>query len=100
VGVVLATGIGVCILPMTLLGLLLIVGFLGTMPFLTAIVYLRNVISARRVAFAGPNVWFPRLMFAVGIASAIGLPFVLYQAYAQEIAEYFHSLPNYGLRWL
>jgi hypothetical protein len=38
--------IGVLILPLTLLGLLLIIGVLGFIPFLTSFVYLRNSIRA------------------------------------------------------
>lgn len=100
VGFVLAMAVGIGILPMTLVGLPLLVGFLGTMPFLTAIVYLRNVISARRMARASSHIWLPRLTCVVGTAVASGLPYLLHEAYGPQIAHYFHSLPNFGLRWL
>lgn len=61
VGGVLAAGalfsglIGVLILPFTLLGLLLIIGFFGFVPFLTALVYLRNAKSAFQLAGNDPD---------------------------------------------
>ena len=100
VGFLLAIGIGIAILPMTLLGMLLLVGFLGTMPFFTAVVYLRNVISAVRIARTGSPDWLTRPMFIVGVVVAVGLPLVLHQAFGTQIANYLHSLPNFGTRWL
>jgi hypothetical protein len=100
VGFAVAAGIGIYILPMTLIGLLLIVGLLGTMPFMTAIVYLRNVISANRTARSRSPSLLPRVMFVVGIAAAISLPLVLNEAWGREVADYLRSLPNFGLRWL
>ncbi len=100
VGTLLAAAIGVCILPLTLIGLLLIVGFLGAMPFLTAIVYLRNLISATRMALSKAGV--PRLTFAItmGVLVAVGLPLLLNEICGREVADYLRSLPNYGMRWL
>lgn len=100
VGTLLAVAIGVCILPLTLIGALLIVGFLGTMPFLTAIVYLRNVVSARRMAWQTSSHPLPLLMFIAGVAVAIGLPVLLNEVCGREVADYLRSLPNYGMRWL
>ncbi len=100
VGFVLATAVGIGILPQTLIGMLLLVGFLGTMPFLTAIVYLRNVISARRMARAESPAWITGPMFALGVVVAFGLPFVLHQALGAQIADYLRSLPDYGTRWM
>ena len=102
VGTLLAVAIGVCILPLTLIGLLLVVGFLGTMPFLTAIVYLRNLNSATRMALANSEVVLMRITFAVtlGIMVAVGLPLLLNEVCGREVADYLRSLPNYGLGWL
>lgn len=102
VGTLLAVLIGVCILPLTLIGALLIVGFLGTMPFLTAIVYLRNLISATRMALSNAGGHLPRLTFAItmGVVVAVGLPLLLNEICGRELAGYLRSLPNYGMRWL
>ena len=102
VGTLLALAIGVCILPMTLIGLLLNVGFLGTMPFLTVTVYMRNLISATRMAIANAGAHLPQLMpaIAMGFIVAIGLPLLLNEICGRELADYLRSLPNYGLRWL
>jgi hypothetical protein len=102
VGTLLAVAIGVCILPLTLIGLLLIVGFLGTMPFLTAMVYVRNLLSATRIAFSNAGGHLPRLTFAIttGVVVAVGLPLLLNEICGREVADYLRSLPNYGIRWL
>ena len=100
VGALLAVAIGVCILPLTLIGALLIVGFLGTMPFLTAVVYVRNVVSARRMAWQTSKQPLPLLMFIAGVAVAVVLPVFLNEVCGRELADYLRSLPNYGMRWL
>lgn len=46
VGGVISLGIGIVILPYSLLGLLLLIGVLGFTPFLTSIVFLRNALRA------------------------------------------------------
>jgi hypothetical protein len=102
IGTLLAVVIGVCILPLTLIGLLLIVGFLGAMPFLTAIVYVRNLLSATRMALGNAGGYLPRLTFAIttGVVVAVGLPLLLNEICGREVADYLRSLPNYGMRWL
>lgn len=49
-GALLSFLIGVLILPLTLMGLAFLIGILGFTPFLTAFVYLRNGIRAKRIA--------------------------------------------------
>lgn len=47
-GATLSSAIGIVILPLTLWGLLVIIGILGFVPFITAFVYLRNGVKAIR----------------------------------------------------
>jgi len=100
VGFVLAASIGIYILPITLVGLLLLAGLLGAMPFLTAIVYLRNVISAWRSGFGAAAGPLSIPLFLLGAITAMGFPLVLSLAYGQQINDFFNAFPNYGMRWL
>ncbi len=87
-------------LPFTLIGFLVLIGLLGTMPFLTAIVYLRNVLSAACMARAHSPAWITRVMFVFGVLMAIGMPWALHQAMGRQIGVYLHPLPDYMTRWL
>lgn len=49
-GAVFASVLGIVILPLTLIGLLVIIGVFGFVPFLTGFVFLRNAIRASRYA--------------------------------------------------
>ncbi|HQZ95341.1 MAG TPA: hypothetical protein PLP21_03430 [Pyrinomonadaceae bacterium] len=47
---ILAAMIGIALFPLSLIGSIFIIGFLGFTPFFTAIVFLRNAFRSRRVA--------------------------------------------------
>lgn len=49
-GAVLSFSIGIVILPMTLIGILIVIGLLGFVPFVTGFVYLRNSLRAIKCA--------------------------------------------------
>lgn len=100
VGFLLALMIGIAMIPVTLIGLLLLVGLLGTMPFLTAIVYLRNLASAGRAAFGDRQTVTGITMFMLGLAVAIATPSAINELCGKRIAEFFRSLPDFGPRWL
>jgi hypothetical protein len=53
VGAIFSTVIGILILPLSLLGLMLVIGVLGFTPFVTAFVFLRNGIRAARINING-----------------------------------------------
>jgi hypothetical protein len=73
-GAVYSFTIGIIILPLTIVGLLFIIGILGLVPFVTGFVYLRNAIRAIRSA----NAFLGRPSLAtavsVGLLIAAGLP--------------------------
>src|SRR5205085_7811140 len=73
-GAVFALGLGLILLPMTLIGMIILVGVLGLIPFGTAWVFGRNARAAWRAATrhrAAP------VCAAVGFIFACGLPCVL-----------------------
>lgn len=84
-GAIISASIGVLILPLTLLGILMVIGLLGLVPFLTAFVYLRNAlrgISRAREASRSPR-------FAAVVLSAlfaIAMPLSA-QLWANEVIE-------------
>jgi hypothetical protein len=73
-GAVCSFTIGIIIVPLTIIGLLLIIGILGLVPFLTGFVYLRNAVRAIRSA----NTFLGRPILAgtvaVGLLISAGLP--------------------------
>jgi hypothetical protein len=73
-GAVLSFAIGVVILPLTILGILFVIGILGLIPFFTGFVYLRNGVRASGIA--SPEAYrTPRVAIAVVVALiALGLP--------------------------
>lgn len=73
-GAVCANTIGSIMAPITLLGLIFIIGILGFVPFFTGFVYLRNAIRA--VDLANTYLRMPALVGAVviGLLIAAGLP--------------------------
>lgn len=100
IGCLLALMIGIAMLPMTLFGLLLLVGLLGTMPFLTAVVYLRNMASAGRTAFGNRQTTTRITLLILGLAFALAAPFAANQLCGTQLGEFFQSLPDFGRRWL
>jgi len=73
-GAVISASIGVMILPLTLIGILFVIGLLGLVPFITGFVYLRNGMRAIAPSNPAASRW-PRVAVAVFSALiAIGLP--------------------------
>jgi hypothetical protein len=74
-GSIFATAVGVIMLPISLIGLIVCIGVLGLLPFLTAVVYLRNGI---RALWAGYQQTQFKLVFSAlvisGIVMVLGLP--------------------------
>jgi hypothetical protein len=73
-GAALAAGLAVILLPLSLMGLVMLIGVLGFTPFVTAFVFLRNAIRAYERA-SRPN---PRMTFLIpilfGLAISCGGP--------------------------
>ena len=88
-GAVFSFLIGILILPLTLIGLILLIGVFGFTPFLTAFVYLRNAMRALNTA--KPLLEQPRLsaLFLLGavlvLAPSVVLPWQLNRIVDQSI---------------
>lgn len=90
-GAIISFSIGVMILPLTLIGIIFVIGLLGFVPFLTGFVYLRNALRA--IGHGGPAAYrSPRVATVVFSAMiAIGLPgmaqWAVIEIVRQSIAE-------------
>jgi hypothetical protein len=73
-GALLAAGIGVLVLPLSLLALLILIGVLGLVPFLTAYIYLRHALLAIRSARTKLRNDHVAAWMVLGFALALGLP--------------------------
>lgn len=90
-GAIISFAIGVMIFPLTLIGILFVIGLLGFVPFITGFVYLRNALRA--ISHGGPAAsQSPRVatvLFSAVIA--IGLPasaqWTVTEIVKQSIAE-------------
>jgi hypothetical protein len=73
-GALFAGGLGLVLLPFSVLGLMLVIGLLGFVPFLTAVVYCVNAVVAYRHAreFAGPKMLIGWAL--LGALLVIGVP--------------------------
>jgi hypothetical protein len=70
--------IGVVILPLSLLGLIVLVGVFGFTPFFTAVVYLRNGWRAANPGRSGDDMsWRDAAEFALGFVVALGAPVIM-----------------------
>jgi hypothetical protein len=87
-GALLSFAVGLAILPFSVLGLIVVgLGALGFIPFVTGIVYLRNGLRALRLNRAGAPVrGGAAVSFAFGLAVALGLPAAA-QACARRAVE-------------
>lgn len=85
-GAVFSLLIGLLILPLTLIGLMLIIGVLGLTPFFTAFVYLRNGIRAMRLAES--YVGYPKLVSSLlsGAILILALPYAAYMGLNHTVA--------------
>ena len=79
--------IGCAILPLTLFGLMFLIGVLGLTPFLTALVYLRNGIRALKLA--EPNARQPKLVgsLLLGVLIVIAVPYVAHVSLNRMVAQ-------------
>jgi hypothetical protein len=93
-GAVFAFCVGMAILPYSVLGLIVLLGALGFVPFLTAFVYLRNGWrAAGAVGLAGKgSPWLAAAAFALGFVFALGTPAVA-QVYVKGTAPVLSRQP-------
>ena len=92
VGAVLAFLIGVCLLPVTLLGLFVVIGLLGLAPFLTAFVFFRNAVRAFRTVKGSPRRDSVLIAIALGAVFAIAIPSVMQARVSRSLSESFEQV--------
>ena len=93
VGTLLAGGIGLVMLPLSLIGLIALIGALGFTPFLTAYVFWRNTKRALKHHPAGRSERFPVASFVLGISLAVGIPIVVYGVSGDLLWQAIESVP-------
>jgi len=92
-GVLTASAIGTILFPLSLIGLIVIVGILGFTPLLTAYVFGRNMV---RALGRPPNGKLPTLSFLLGMAIAVGVPALVYVALGDVLHEALQRIPFPG----
>jgi hypothetical protein len=97
-GAIIAAGVGLAILPISLIGLLVLIGALGFTPFLTSFVFLRNALRARARAraYAGPSK--ARWLLMAGVLCAV-LPAVAVDRYQYHAIERLLAHPEEDVGW-
>lgn len=93
-GAVFASVLGIVILPLTLIGLLVIIGVFGFVPFLTGFVFLRNAIRASRYAVTqGKD---KQLLAAIVVSACLvtTLPILIQTKFNHEVDEAMHQIVN------
>ena len=73
-GGLISTSIGIAILPLTLFGLMILIGVLGFIPFLTAFVYFRSSVRAMKDQVRNSTFGFRFLTAALAAIFAVLLP--------------------------
>jgi hypothetical protein len=73
-GAIFSTVIGLVILPLSLLGLMFVLGVFGFTPFVTAFVFLRNGVRAARININSSALYSRFSTAAWGAALALGMP--------------------------
>ncbi len=73
-GALFSTVIGICLLPLSLIGLMFLIGVFGFTPFLTAFIYLRNARRALKVAGAQMTRVGLLITLILGGTLALGAP--------------------------
>ncbi|MBN1588832.1 MAG: hypothetical protein JW888_04900 [Pirellulales bacterium] len=98
VGCVLAAAIGITMLPLSLIGLVFLIGLLGFTPFLTAYVFGRNARRAMRLS-PDDSRRVHNTLFVLGVVLAIGVPTAVYATARDVLAELLRQVhfPHYWL---
>lgn len=86
-GCVVALAIGIAILPMSLIGLMLVIGALGFVPFLTSLVYWQAAKKAREVAGGNYRPAWAVIGFIALLATPLGTQFYLSSVATAAMAQ-------------
>ena len=91
-GAIFSTIIGFVLLPLSVLGLMFVIGLLGFTPFVTAFVFLRNGVRAARINLNGAA-WRSRLAVAVlSGALVLGMPVAVQAKEDSDVSETVRTL--------
>jgi hypothetical protein len=91
-GAFLALALGIAMLPLSLLGLLLIVGIFGFTPFLTAFVFLRNAVRSFRKVQSRMNKGLLVGTMLFGIAFVIGIPITINMKTSELVSQSVYTI--------
>lgn len=81
-GAIMSIALGIVMLPFTVIGMLIIVGFLGLTPFFTGFVFLRNAIRCWKQSSRLPSPTPALLRATVGLLLIVGVPAALHGSVA------------------
>lgn len=94
VGAAIALGLGLVMLPISLIGLVMaLIGVLGFVPFLTFQVFARNAAKAFSLARANGGARFATLSALLGAGLAVVIPLAANAAFGRLLAGALQSLP-------
>ena len=85
-GAMFSTVIGIVILPLSLLGLMFVLGVFGFTPFITAFVFLRNGVRAGRININGSALRSRLSTAALGAALVIGMPSAVHAKVEHDVS--------------
>lgn len=85
-GAIFSTVIGIVILPLSVVGLMLVIGVFGFAPFVTAFVFLRNGVRAARININAAALLSRLSTAALGAALVIGMPSAVYAKVESDVS--------------
>jgi len=93
VGALIAVSLGTLLLPFSIIGVVLIIGVLGLVPFLTAFVFLRSGLTALRRARSHGKGAGVSGGITVGILLAVAIPLAAYWAFGEPMGRVIEAVP-------
>mgnify|MGYP001086215367 CR=1 FL=1 len=91
-GAIFSTVVGIVILPLSLLGLVVLLGIFGFTPFVTAFVFLRTGVRAARININGAA-WLSRLSAAAfGAALVLATPLAVHAKVESDVSSLIHTI--------
>jgi NADH:ubiquinone oxidoreductase subunit 6 (subunit J) len=93
VGALLAFGCGFVLLPVSIIGLVAILGLAGFTPFITCHVFLRHFLQAKTIARSEGHKARASLAFLLGIFLALAVPGLIYLVCGDNIAKIIEHIP-------
>jgi hypothetical protein len=92
-GAIMAFGCGMLLLPMSLIGLFVVLGLGGFAPFITSYVFLRNYLLARKLAYCQDRRLLATLSILLGLFLAIAVPCLTYFLWGECLFKVIEGIP-------